>query len=178
MRLIGVLGAAMVFAASPAYAASGDCLWDSLAPQTREALLTAYRANPDSAFGRVRPTPEDQQAMTRNCGMTPANMLETLAVLKMTTLEKGAEAALRNERGVEASTLAGAWSGLAEADRAALLAAANAAIEGDEDTGGADRAIGRFMTAAGLPLTTSGVNQGLYWLRAHSMRLAYEGRTG
>jgi hypothetical protein len=177
MRL-GVLALAgvLVAAASPALAADGNCLWDSLTPQTRDALLAAYRANPDTAFGQVRPSTEDQQAMTRACAMTAANMLESLATLKMTTIERGAAAALQAERGIDAARLDAAWAGLAAADRSAILAQASAAIEGDEDTGAADAAITRFMNGLGLPLSTAGVNQGFYWLRAHAMRLAYERR--
>ena len=179
MRLVGLLVAAgLIACASPALAASGDgdCLWNNLTPQTREALLEAYKTKASGAFGSVRPNAADEAGLKTACGMTPANMLDKLGMLKMVTVERGAAAALKAERGITQDRLDQAWKGMAPADRDAILTAAVAAIEGDEDTGSADEAITRFMQALGLPVEVAGVNQGFYWLRAHAMRLAYENR--
>jgi hypothetical protein len=177
MRLSGLIIAAVLTAvAAPALAAPPDCHWNNLTPQTRAALLEAYKTRAEGAFGAVRPTAADEQALKAACGMTAANMLEALGALKMATIEHGAAAALKAERGIDEARLDQAWKAMPPADRDAILAAAVGAVEGDDDTGTADEAITRFMEGLGLPLETQGPNQGFYWLRAHAMRLVYENR--
>lgn len=177
MRLSGlIIAAVLTAAAAPALAAAPDCHWDNLTPQTRAALLEAYKTRAEGAFGAVRPNAADEQALKAACGMTAANMLDALGALKMSTIEHGAAAALKAERGIDQTRLDQAWKAMPPADRDAIMAGAVGAVEGDDDTGGADAAITRFMQGLGLPLETQGPNQGFYWLRAHAMRLVYENR--
>lgn len=177
MRLSGlIIAAVLTAAAAPALAVEPDCHWNNLTPQTRAALLEAYKTRAEGAFGAVRPSAADEQALKAACGMTPANTLDALGALKMSTIEHGAAAALKSQHGLDEARLGQAWSGMPRADRDAILAAAVGAVEGDDDTGAADAAIVRFMEGLGLPLQTQGPNQGFYWLRAHAMRLVYEAR--
>lgn len=177
MRLSAMIIAAVLTAvAAPALAAAPDCHWNNLTPQTRAALLEAYKTRAEGAFGAVRPNATDEQALKTACGMTPANMLDALGALKMATIEHGAAAALKAEREIDETRLDQAWKAMVPADRDAIMAAAVGAVEGDDDTGSADEAIARFMQGLGLPLETQGPNQGFYWLRAHAMRLVYENR--
>lgn len=177
MRLLGLIVAASLLAcASPAFATSGDCVWNNLTPQTRTALLEAYKTKAAAAFGSVRPNATDEENLKSKCGMTPANMMDVLGTLKMMTVEKGAAAALKAERGLTEERLDQAFKALAPADRDVIMTAARGAIEGDDDQGEADGAITRFMESLALPIEVEGVNQGFYWLRAHVMRLAYEAK--
>src|SRR5207253_2595525 len=62
MRLMGLIVAASLLAcASPAFAANGDCVWSNLTPQTRTALLEAYKTKAAGAFGSVRPNATDEE---------------------------------------------------------------------------------------------------------------------